>query len=48
MSKWVSIVTLVIGGVIVADLIIHASQTATVARAGQGIENSAFNALLGK
>jgi len=48
MSKWVSIVTLVIGGIIVADILIHPHGTATAAAGIGRVETPAFNALLGR
>ena len=48
MSKWVSIAALVIGGIIVADILIHPHGTATAASGVNRIETPAFNALLGK
>ncbi len=48
MSKWMSVVVLVIGGIIVADIIIHPTGTRAAAGGISGIENPAFNALLGK
>ena len=48
MSRWVSIVALVIGGIIVADILIHPHGTAVAAGGVSRIETPAFNALLGK
>jgi hypothetical protein len=48
MSKWVSIVALVIGGIIVADILIHPSGTSAASKGITGVESPAFNALLGR
>lgn len=49
MGKLVSLAALVVGGVILADIITHGSQTAQAAQGvGSGILTPSFNALLGK
>ena len=48
MARIASIVSLVIVGVIIADLVVNAKGTATVLGASQYVTQPAFNALLGK
>ncbi|HUO47986.1 MAG TPA: hypothetical protein VMU09_04050 [Acidimicrobiales bacterium] len=47
MAKFVSLAALVVGGVIVADIIVHGSQTAQAAQGVASVERPALNALLG-
>lgn len=47
MSRAWSIAALVVGGLILADLIIHSSQTVAVAGAGNQFESQVGNQLLG-
>jgi hypothetical protein len=47
MAKLFSLAALVVGGVIVADILIHPSGTATASTGIQGVEKPALNALLG-
>ena len=47
MSKFIGIVSLVIGGVIVADILIHPAGTAAASQGITNISRPAFNALLG-
>lgn len=47
MAKFVSLAALVIGGIIVADIITHGSQTAAAATGISKITNPALGALLG-
>jgi hypothetical protein len=49
MAKLVTLAALVVGGVILADIVTHGSQTAAAAQGvGQNIEQPALNALLGQ
>lgn len=49
MAKLVALAALVVGGVILADIVVHGSQTADAAAGiGQNIEQPALNALLGQ
>ena len=47
MAKFFSLAALVVGGIIVADILIHPTGTAAAATGIQGISTPAFNALLG-
>jgi hypothetical protein len=47
MARIFSIAALVIGGVIVADILIHPTGTTAASSGIQGIEKPALNALLG-
>lgn len=48
MAKIVALASLVIGGVILADIITHGSETAQAAQGvGSGLINPAYSALLG-
>lgn len=48
MSKFISLASLVVVGVIIADIVTHGSQFAQAAGGTQYITNPAFDALLGK
>ena len=48
MSKFVSILALVIGGIVVADVLTNAAGVKAASAGVTGIEAPAFNALLGK
>jgi len=48
MAKVISVISLVIVGVIIADIVTHGPQFAQAAGGAQYIENPAFDALLGK
>jgi hypothetical protein len=48
MSKFFSLAALVIGGVIVADILIHPAGTAAASKGAAGILSPSFNALLGR
>ncbi len=48
MARIAAIASLVVVGVIIADLVVHASGTAQVLGATQYVTQPAFNALLGK
>lgn len=49
MGRFFGLATLIIGGVIIADLVIHANSTATVANAaGKDLITPTYSALLGK
>ena len=47
MSKFISLAALVVGGIIVADILIHPTGTKAASSGIQGIETPATNALLG-
>ena len=47
MAKFFSLAALVVGGIIVADIITHGSQTALAAQGVASIEQPAINGLLG-
>ena len=47
MAKLVTLAALVVGGVILADIITHGSQTQQAAQGVAAIENPALGALLG-
>lgn len=48
MARFISLASLVIVGVIIADIVTHGSQFATAAGGTQYILNPTFDALLGK
>jgi hypothetical protein len=49
MAKFIALASLVVGGVILADIITHGSQTAQAAQGiGSGLVNPALGALLGQ
>lgn len=48
MSRIVAIASLVVVGVIIADILIHPSGTAAASTGAVGIEKPALNALLGQ
>lgn len=48
MSRFVAIASLVVVGVIIADIIIHPAGTAAASSGAIGIEKPALNALLGQ
>ena len=48
MSKFISLASLVVVGVIIADIVTHGSQFAQAAGGTQYITNPALDALLGK
>lgn len=48
MARLFSLGALVVGGIIVADILIHPVGTAAASKGLSGITNPAFNALLGK
>jgi hypothetical protein len=47
MGRFISIVTLVVAGVIIADILIHPAGTSAASQGAVGIEQPALNALLG-
>jgi len=47
MSKFIGIISLTIGGIIVADILIHPAGTAAASTGITNISRPAFNALLG-
>jgi hypothetical protein len=48
MSRIFGIITIVIGGIIVADILTHPAGTAAASQGISGISKPAFNALLGQ
>jgi len=48
MSKFFSLATLVVGGIIVADILTHPQGTAAAAKGVSGITGPAIQGLLGK
>jgi hypothetical protein len=48
MSKFFSLAALVVGGIIVADVLIHPVGTKAAATGARGIAKPAINGLLGK
>lgn len=48
MGKFVNILTLIIGGIILADLVSHGSQTVGILKGVNGLWTSSVNGMLGK
>ena len=48
MSKAWSLAALIVGGIILADLVTHGSQTSGIIKSSSGFESNVGNQLLGK
>ncbi|MHB1473069.1 MAG: hypothetical protein ACYCV4_05470 [Dermatophilaceae bacterium] len=48
MGKVIGVISLVIGGIIVADLVIHPQGTTSLAKGATTVATPTYNALLGK